>query len=80
MRSSFFSSKITVISAEKKHPCALSWLSNKQEWGDLLGSIYQKHGLTDVTKAEQKMKSRAIKCGVAAIIHCECAMVAKELR
>ena len=35
MRSSFFSSKITVISAEKKHPCALSWPSNKQEWGDL---------------------------------------------
>lgn len=29
-----------------------------------------------MTKAEQKMKSRASKCGVAATIHCECAMVA----
>ena len=29
-----------------------------------------------MTKAEQKMKSGATKCGVAAIIHCECAMVA----
>lgn len=80
MRSSFFLSKITVISAEKKHPFALSWPS-KREWGNLLGSIYDKHGLTresgsDVTKAEQKMKLRAIKCGIAATIHCECAMVA----
>ena len=81
MRSSFFSSKIIVISAEKTHPFALSWPSNKREWGDLIGSIYHKHGLTrksgsDATKAEQKIKSRATKCGVAAIIHYECAMVA----
>ncbi len=81
MLSSFFSSKIAVIPAEKTHPSALSWPSNKREWGDLLGSIYDKHGLTrksglDVIKAEQKMKSRAEKCGLAAIIHCECAMVA----
>ena len=78
---SHFSSKIKVISAEKTHSSALSWPSNKREWGDLLGSIYNKHGLTrksglDVIKTEQKMKSRAEKCGVAAIIHCECAMIA----
>ena len=81
MRSSFFSSKITVITAEETRPSVLSWPSNKREWGDLLGSIYDKHGLTrgsgsDVAKAEQKIESRAEKCGVAAIIHWECAMVA----
>ena len=81
MRPSFFSSKITVIPAEETRTSVPSWPSNKREWGDLLGSIYDKHGLmrgsaSGVAKAEQKMKSRAEKCGVAAIIHCECAMVA----
>ena len=81
MRSTFFSSKIAVISPEKRHPFALSWPSNKREWGDLLGSIYQKHDLErvsvpNVIKAEEKMKWRATKCGVAKTIHCECAMVA----
>ena len=79
MLSSFFSLKITVIPAEKTHPAALSWPLNKREWGDLLERIENNHGLTRgsaVIKAEHKMKSRATKCGVAAIIHCECAMVA----
>lgn len=35
----------------------------------------RKSGL-DVIKAEQEMKLIAEKCGLAAIIHCECAMVA----
>lgn len=81
MRSSFFLSKITIISAEKTHPSALSWPSNKREWGDILESIKNKHNLiresgSDVKKAEQKLKSRATRYGVAAIVHCECAMVA----
>lgn len=32
--------------------------------------------MKDVIKAEEKMKSRATKCGVAKTIHCECGMVA----
>ncbi len=81
MHPSFFSSKITVIPAEKTRPSVLSWPSNKREWRDLLGSIYDKHGLTrgsgsDVVNAKQRVESKAEKCGAAAIIHCECAMVA----
>lgn len=81
MRSSFFSSKITVISTKETRPFVLSWLSNKWKWGDLLGNIYDKYKLmrrsgSDVTKTKQKIKLRAEKCEVAAIIHCKYDMVA----
>ena len=81
MHLSFFSSKLTVIPAEKTHPSVLSLPLNKAEWKNLLRSIYDKNGLTrrsgvDVAKAEQIVESKAAKCGVAAVIHCECAMVA----
>ena len=81
MHLSFLSSKITVIPAEKTRPSVLSWPLNKQEWRDLLRSIYGKHRLTsisgmDVEKAKQSVESKAAKCGVAATIHAECAMVA----
>ena len=81
MRSSFFSSKITVIPAEETRPSVLSWPSNKREWGELLQSIYDKYELTRrsgvaVAKAEHKTQSKAEKCEVAEVIHCECAMVA----
>lgn len=81
MRSSWFSSDVTVISAEKKCPTLLSWPSNEQNWLKLLENIYSRHAL-DMEEgqlgrsAKQDLVDRAISNGVATKIHCECAIIA----
>lgn len=81
MRSSFFSSDVTVISAEKKRPTLLSWPTKTQEWEDLLGSIYSKHELKRVVgqkvgNKDLKVAKRARRYEAAARMHCECGVVA----
>lgn len=80
MRLSFFSSDVTVISAEKKRSTLLSWHTKTQKWEDLLGSIYSKYELKRVVgqklrNKELKMANRATRYKVAARIHCECGIV-----
>lgn len=65
------------IQRSKKRPTLLSWPSNKEEWQELLGGIYNKHDLTresgsNVQRAEQKVTTRDTKYEVVARIHCEC--------
>lgn len=75
MRSPFFSSDVIIISAEKKRPTLLRWPSDEQEWLNSLKIIYKKHELE--SEDGQKVVVRAVGYGVAAKVHCKCAIVAQ---
>lgn len=80
MRSAFFSSDVTVITAEKERPTLLRRPSQKQRWLELLWSIYRKLGLgredgQPVESSELKVATRVMGYGVAERMHCECAVV-----
>lgn len=81
MRSTFFSTDITITSVEKKCPALLKWPSDEQEWTDLLSTIYMKQDPECETgqkaiSSKRKVAERATNYGRAATIHCECAVVA----
>ncbi len=81
MRSTFFSSEIQVVSAKKKRPTPLTWLSTEKAWRDLLLSTYGKQEVESENKPEVEMYEKVVakkasELGVADKVHCECAIIA----
>lgn len=81
MRGVFVSRGIKVTPVEQKRPTPLKWPSNNQDWLDLLATIYKRQLVErekgqKVQSLEKKIAKRATEYGRAAIVHCECTMVA----
>ena len=82
MRSTFFSSEIQVVHAEKKRPTPLTWPSTEKAWRDLLLSTYKKQEVESENKpeveiCEKLVAKKASEFGVAdKMVHCECAVIA----